>query len=119
MTVPARAGAASMTAHADVLPYATPLGPDATQVIRDALLAEVSPRAFRLLAALLVTTEPGAWLSTTDMAAAAGITEHQARPLSAELVAAGFLAKKRKVVARENGVAVVRHRYYLPAGGGR
>lgn len=95
------------------LPYDSPPSTGATLALTEALHAQISPRAYRLYAVVLLTMPRDEWLSSEQMSNAAGVTEHAVRPLLGELVGAGLLVKKRKVVGRElNGQAKVRSRYY-------
>ncbi len=91
--------------------YQSPRDPDATTAsLVAALSLDLSSKAYRLYAAVLLTCPQDVWLSVLDMAAAAGIGDHQARPLVGELCAAGLLGRRRKVVD-----GAQRIRYYAKA----
>lgn len=92
--------------------------PADTQALRssldEALDADISPKAFRLLVAALVRTDGPA--TCADLAAAAGRRDHQARPLVGELTAAQLLTSSVVLLdgtpGRRPRAAVV----YTPAG---
>lgn len=112
MTIPARAGSASITATADTLPFDTPLGADPLARIEAGLAAELTPKAFRLHTALALRIPVGQLFSVDDMAFVSGLTGYQCRPLAAELVAAGLVTKRRMIV-RRNGQVKDGYRYAL------
>lgn len=112
-SVPTLGQPARASGHPDTLPYDSPRATGAITGLTEALHAQITPRAYRLYAVVLLTLPRDEWLSSDQMATAAGVTEHAVRPLLGELVSTGLLVKKRKVVGREkNGQAKVRSRYY-------
>jgi hypothetical protein len=112
MTIPAHAGTASTTGVADTLPFETPLGSDPLVRIEAALTADLSPKAFKLHTAVVLRVPVGHLFSIEDMAALSGLSGHQCRPLTAELVNAGLLTKRRTII-RDHGAVRDGFRYAL------
>lgn len=113
MTIPARAGTASTIGAADTLPFETPLGADPLTRIRAGLTADLSPKAFKLHTALALTVNVGLEFSVDDMAAVSGLSNHQCRPLTVELVNAGLIRRHRRVVRDRSGQVHDGYRYAL------
>lgn len=112
MTIPAAAGSASNTPAADTLPFQTPTGPDPLSRISAGLAADVSPKAFKLLASIVLNLPVGRLFSIDDMASVSSFSGYQCRPLAAELVNAGLLVRRRTVVRRD-GAVKDGYRYFL------
>lgn len=112
MTVPAIAGAAHARITPDTLPPTSHLGPVPSKVLASALDAEISHRAFRVLAAALFRLPLTEWWSVGQIGDAAGLSNHQARPFVGELVKANILMRVRKIVYVD-GVPRDQHRYTL------
>ncbi|MGL5816635.1 MAG: hypothetical protein ACRCYR_03660 [Phycicoccus sp.] len=60
----------------------------------------------------IILALPDGWLTTASVGAAAGVSDHAARPLVAELVRAGLLRQEKQVVpGSAGGAPYVRNRY--------
>jgi hypothetical protein len=116
MTLPASKGGWKPEPAVDALPIVSPPRSDPSAALTAALKADLSPKAYRLITAVILACPEREWLSNDQMAAAAGFTSHQARPLAAELVRAGLLTRRRTVV-RVNGEPkdVLRYLPVVPA----
>lgn len=111
MTIPAVAGSANTATQAESLPFPNPPALDAAALIRAALTVEVTPAAFRVYSAIvLMDTTPG-WFDLRTVAHAAGVTEGQARQFLGELVRAGLLIRRKRVVYSPTRVPSARNRY--------
>jgi len=113
MTLPARVAPDYHSGADTQLPIDCPPAPDAAGMLRSALAADVSPKAYRLYA-LMVLTGLGAdrWLTGEQIADRAAMTPHQCRALVAELTRARLVVRTKVVVTRD-GVASARYRYSL------
>lgn len=111
MTIPADAGSANAHTAADTLFDPKPPSLDATGLLAAALAVDLSPKAFRMYAATVVVLRNPGWVRVSDMAAAGGFTEGQARQLVGELVRARLLHKQAIVERNANDVPSVRYRY--------
>lgn len=110
MTVPV----AERNANTETLPFQTPPPPAAQALLAGALDTKISTKAFKLYAAIILRGD-GEWLSVDAMAELSDFTGHQCRPLAAELVKAGLLARTRRVVG-DGAARSVRHRYAVAVG---
>lgn len=116
MTVPVRVTSANHHGADTHLPIPTPLGGDPLARIDAALEVDLSPKAFKLHAALVTRIGEGVLFSIDDMAAASGFSGYQCRPLVTELVNARLVRKHRKV-ERLGGRVVDVNRYALAVNG--
>ncbi|MFJ5121943.1 FaeA/PapI family transcriptional regulator [Kitasatospora sp. NPDC088548] len=67
---------------------------------RAALSTDLSAPAYALYSAVLLRLGTSSTTSCSDVADAAGVTPHQARPLLAELVRVGLVARERRISRR-------------------
>jgi hypothetical protein len=123
MTVPAVAGPGSFGHEADVLPFReTPQADTVTAAaIQAAVYAakaalrakSIQPGDFALYVAAVTELRIGALYSTAQLAAPAGMTDHQARHAVQRLIKAGLMHGKAVWVREKRGTAAGNRMRYL------
>lgn len=111
MTLPATAGRDHRLATPGTLPIESPPAPASERLLRAALAADVSPKAFRLYTVMVLNMPSDRWHTTVAIGHAAGVSDHTVRPLVAELVRARLVRDQKMVGTSPAGLPSVRRGY--------
>lgn len=111
MTIPAPAGVDQHLAVQDTLPVSSPPNPVGSDLMRIALAVDLSPKAYRLYAVMVLSMPFDRWHTTAAIGEAAGVSDHTVRPLVAELVRARLLRSQKMVSVTPAGRSIVRYGY--------
>lgn len=111
MTLPAPAGVDQHHAVQDTLPVNSPPAPASSALLLAALAVDLSAKAYRLYAVMVLAMPSDRWHTTASIGAAAGVSDHTVRPLVAELVRARLVRVQRMVTTGQDGQPGVRRGY--------